>query len=85
MKYLGKRVMASPCGLFKVHKAQKHLSVPTMLCLGKSDGIIPFKQTLRNFKNHEQICFYAFFEESGHLCFEEETDKFIQNLYTFLK
>ena len=55
-----------------------------MLMLGVCDGIIPYKQTKRNFKKHHPNMKIVTFDNSSHLCFEEETKKFIQEVYNFL-
>ena len=85
MKYLGKKVMSSLSTLSKVHKAQKQLKdESTMLMLGVCDGIVPYKQTKRNFEKHHPNMKIVTFDNSGHLCFEEETAKFVEELYNFL-
>ena len=86
MKFLGKKEMASIITLTKVHKAQKKIKTPFMLCLGTDDGCIPYKQTKRNFlKHHYDKIHLVTFDNSGHLCFEEETDKFVKEVKDFIE
>ena len=86
MKFLGKKEMASLKTLMKVHKAQKNIKIPFMLCLGTDDGCIPYKHTKRNFnKHHKDKMHLVTFDKSGHLCFEEETDKFVKEIKAFIE
>lgn len=85
MKYLLHKVMSSLSTLLKVNKAQKNISVPTLLCLGKYDGVIPYKQTKKRLTKNIKDLKLVTFENSGHLCFEEETDKFIKEVNSFIQ
>lgn len=85
MKFLGKKEMASIKTLMKVHKAQKNIKVPAMLCLGTGDGCIPYKHSKRNFLKHHKNIHLVTFDNSGHLCFEEETDKFVKEVKDFIE
>ena len=85
MKFLGKKEMANIKTLMTVHKAQKNIKIPFMLCLGIDDGCISYKHTKRNFlKHHKDKIHLVTFTNSGHLCFEEETDKFVKEVKKFI-
>ncbi len=72
-----KRKMASISNLSKLSKAEKNLKVPTMLIVGKGDGCINWKTTLKNFtKKNKDIKTYIF-EKCGHIPFAE--DKYLYN------
>jgi pimeloyl-ACP methyl ester carboxylesterase len=73
--------------LTNTRKAQKQISVPTLLMVGHYDQTIPPKQTQKFFKKHlspDLLTTYEF-EHSGHLIFEEETEVFIQKVLDFAK
>ena len=85
MKFLGKKEMANLKTLMTVHKAQKNIKTPFMLCLGTDDGCVAYKHTKRNFsKHHKELMHLVTFDNSGHLCFEEETDKFVKEVKDFI-
>ena len=85
MKFLGKKEMANFKTLLKIHKAQKNIKMPFMLCLGKYDGCVKYKPTKRNFlKHHKDKMHLVTFEKSSHLCFEEETDKFVKEITNYI-
>ncbi len=85
MSYLGKKQMGNLNVLSSIWKAQKRIEVPMLLCLGVADGIIPFKMTKKLFsKQHKNNIEIVEFNNSAHLCFEEETDKFVSEVTKFL-
>jgi pimeloyl-ACP methyl ester carboxylesterase len=85
MKKLFKNM--SFCVLTSIRKAQKHLSVPTMLMVGHYDQTIPPKQTLKFFSKHlpSNLLTTYEFQKSGHLIFEEQPTEFIENVIEFAK
>lgn len=88
MEYLGKKQMGSLSVLMKVRKAQKNINIPFLLCLGVADKIIPYNHTKKLFlKQHGKQKTFKLetFQTSAHLCFEEETDKFVQVVKDFLE
>jgi pimeloyl-ACP methyl ester carboxylesterase len=67
-----------------VRKAQKAISVPTLLLVGKYDRIISAKHTIKGFKRYIPHVEIYTFENSGHLPFEEEKDLFISKVIEFV-
>jgi esterase/lipase len=85
MKRLFKR-MSSIGFLLKIRKMQKHIKTPFLLLLGKHDRAIPSQHSLNAFRRYyKDKLNYFMFENSAHLCFEEETDLFVDKVIEFVK
>jgi pimeloyl-ACP methyl ester carboxylesterase len=85
MKRLFKR-MSSIGFMLKIRKMQKNIKTPFLLLVGKYDRAIPSQHSLNAFKRYyKDNLNYFMFENSGHLCFEEETDLFVNKIIEFAK
>ncbi len=79
--------MASLPNLLALKKAEKNLSVPTLLIVGKHDGCVNAKTTIKNFQKRTRgkeglIKIYQF-ENAGHIPFLEATDLYYQIIMEF--
>lgn len=84
-----KRNMISLKNHLALRKAEKNIRVPTLLMVGKHDGCIDAKMTIRNIKNRmkhqsELLSIYQF-EHAGHIPFLEQTDLYYQIIMDFFK
>jgi pimeloyl-ACP methyl ester carboxylesterase len=88
MKKLSKHISSLRTAL-KVRKLQKQINIPTMLFLGRYDKTFDVKHTLngfnRYFKDKPTLFEHFIFDESGHLCFEEEPKLFIDKFLDYIK
>lgn len=80
--------MASLPNMRALKKAEKALSVPTLLIVGKHDGCINPKTTIKNFQKKTQgkehlLKIYQF-ENAGHIPFLEQTDLYYNTIMEFL-
>ncbi|MDR0545573.1 MAG: alpha/beta hydrolase [Mycoplasmataceae bacterium] len=85
MKALG-RHLQNFFTMYYVQKIQKSINCDTMLLLGKYDKTIDCQMSLKLFNKYfanKKLQTFVF-ENSGHLCFEEEPNLFEQKVLTFL-
>ncbi len=79
--------MASLPNMLALKKAEKNLSVPTLLIVGKHDGCINAKTTTKNLKKKmkgkENLLKIYQFENAGHIPFLEQTDLYYQVIMEF--
>lgn len=79
-----KKRMASISNMSKLSKAEKNIKVPTMLIVGKGDGCINWKTTLKNFtKKNKNIKTYVF-EKCGHIPFAEDKKLYNKVIMDFI-
>jgi pimeloyl-ACP methyl ester carboxylesterase len=77
------RHLSSIRTLCAIRKAQKNISVPTLLLVGTYDRIISAKHTIKGFKRYIPNVEIYTFENSGHLPFEEEKELFVSKVVEF--
>lgn len=78
-----RRKMCSPMNLIKLRKLEKKITVPSLLMVGKGDGIINWKSALNLFSNKNNFQLFLF-DESGHLPFIEEPDLYYEQIMDFI-
>jgi pimeloyl-ACP methyl ester carboxylesterase len=73
--------------ILKTRKQQKNITIDTLLLVGEHDRAICGYHTIKNFKKYfknKPLQTYMF-QNSGHLCFEEEQPLFIEKVLEFIK
>lgn len=76
--------MASIKNLWILSKNEKNIKVPTLLIVGKSDGCINPKTTIKNFKRKNKDIKVYQFEKSGHIPFFEQTNEYYKLIMEFI-
>ena len=77
-----KRSMYSFTNLKKCRINEKRLEVPTLAIAGQFDKMIPYRSVKTTFKKHPEAQF-VLFERSGHLPFQEESERYAQVVLDF--
>ncbi len=80
-----KRKMASASNMRRLKKAEKDIEVPTLLIVGKGDGCINAKSTIKNFTKKNKDIQVHTFEKSGHIPFLEETQSYYDVIMNFIE
>lgn len=76
--------MSSLSNLMTLKRLEKEINVPTLLILGKYDNIIDYKSATHLFSKKPNFTINVF-DNSGHLPFIEELDKYYQTVIDFLE
>lgn len=86
MKKLGSHLNKLSTAL-KTRKMQKNINVDTLLLVGVRDRAISGQHTIKGFKRYfkNKKFQYYMFNDSGHLCFEEEQPLFVKKVVEFVK
>ena len=64
--------------------AEKKIDIPTLLIVGKEDGIISYKTAISTYKKYVGNS-YVLFEKSGHVPCIEEVDKYCHEVLKFVE
>jgi pimeloyl-ACP methyl ester carboxylesterase len=64
--------------------AEKKIDIPTLLIVGKEDGIISYKTAISTYKKYVGNS-YVLFEKSGHVPCIEEVDKYCHEVLKFIE
>lgn len=85
-----KKDMFSISNIKKCNQNEKEITVPTLAIAGKYDSMIPSKSVYKAFrlnlrKNKKTNVIFELFEESGHLPFQEEEEKYAKTVLSFFK
>lgn len=76
--------MSSLSNMITLKKLEKLISVPTLLILGQHDGIIDYKTATKLFGKKQNFKI-ELFENSGHLPFIEELNKYYNLVISFIE
>ncbi len=80
--------MCSASNMIHLEKAEKNLPRPTLLIVGKGDGCIDAKSTIKNLtnKNNKFGWFHVVeFEDAGHIPFLEVSEKYYKTIIKFIE
>lgn len=78
-----KRSLISLRNYFNISKNERIFKTPTLLFIGKHDKVVINKKPKKIFnKNNNKELFIM--ENSGHVCFQEEKEKFLKKLKNYL-
>lgn len=76
--------MASLSNVLALSKNEKNIKVPTLLLVGKGDGCINWKSTIKNFKRKNKNIETYVFEKCGHIPFAEDTKLYYKTIMDFI-
>ncbi len=76
--------LASINNLRHLKEAEKNISVDTLLLLGEHDGCISCSRTSKSLTKKIKDIKVKVFQNSGHICFNEEPHLFIETLKSFI-
>jgi len=68
---------------YDVRDKLSSIKVPTMIMVGKYDWVLPVSQS-RYLAKHIPGAKLVLFQNSGHMVYMEEPDKFLRNVKEFL-
>lgn len=80
-----KRKMISLSNANNMRKNEKNIKVDTLLLVGKGDGCINYKNTLKNLTSKNPNFKFHCFQQSGHIPFVEQTKEYFDIIKKFIE